>query len=185
MTALIILFVWILWLAAGPVAASSLVYVCERGDGSLTVTNFSTDDPSHQAQTIQRLRDAGLVPGAGACWMMAASDLPPRSRPDAREAASRVSERHRWRRVGQGVIADPTVKQPQAAALRREYGRLFPPVRWAEIVVTPLGSSLDQAVRDGRWADVRAALGQTGTGQPLTAAEIAQFRAILRDYQAD
>lgn len=168
-----------------PIAArAELLLICEQGSGDLSVTTFTRDDPVYRSAVRARLETAGVIPGGSACWEADRAILPSRTRPDPRGGPA-LTQRTRWRRAGQAVIVDPAIKRPQADAIQREYGRLLPPVRWAEIVATPLGSALDRAVREGRWADVRAALTQTGTGQPLTGAEITQFRAILRDYEAD
>ena len=155
------------------------VRICEDSPGgSIIVAHIYSEPDRVQAAILERFPLAE-------CWEADDSMLPARTRPDPRDSSTQLAQRHRWRRVGQAVIVDPTVKQPQATAIRREYARLFPPARWAELVATPLGSALDRAVRDGRWADVRAALHQAGPGQPLTGSEIAQLLAIGDDYEAD
>ena len=164
------------------VASAEPVYLCERPDQSLTVT-YIVKPPAEDV--LRKLRRDGMLPSPTDCWWHDSSLLPLKGRPDPHAAGQTISQRHRWRRVGQAVIVDATVKRPQGEAIRREYGRLFPPARWAEIVATPLGSALDRAIRENRWADASAALAQTGATQPLTVAEIARLRAILSDYQAD
>lgn len=171
-------------LVASPAAAREL-YVCSHPDGHISTTTFVLSDPGERARVIAQMVADGVIPGDDECWYMSDTSLPPQSRSDPRRPGDGISQEHRWRRAGQVVIVDPTIKQPNPEAIRREYGRLLPPVRWAEVVATPLGSALDRAVRDGRWADVLASLNQAGAGQPLTVPEIAQLRAILRDYEAD
>lgn len=164
--------------------AAATVTACEWPDQHVSVTRILGG--FDQAQVLGQMRaDGTLPPDPGACWEIEDGAVPSKFRPDPRGSGQQISQRHRWRRAGNAIIVDPTIKQPHGEVLRREYGRLFPPIRWAEVVTTSLGSALDRAVRDGRWVDVRAALDQTGAGQPLTAAEIAQFRAILRNYEAD
>lgn len=185
MTRRLLLILMTTLLSAVPSSVSSApVLACERL-GQIVVFRFHGSDPQREADILARLRASGHLPAGPACWRMNDRQLPERSRPDPHAAGQVLSQRHRWRRAGQAVIVDSTVKRPHGEAIRREYGRLFPPVRWAEIVATPLGSALDRAIRENRWADASAALAQTGAAQPLTAAEIAQLQAILRDYEAD
>ena len=175
-----------LWgmLPAGVDAAR--VYVCEQSDGSITITSFAINDPAVQAAQAARL---GLGP-PGACWFQDAGALPSKWRADPRDPAQRLSQRHRFRRVGQAVVVNPTVMRPQETAIRREVGRLLPPGRMAVVVGTSLGDNLMRAVRTGDWPLAKALLAQIAAlvgqlNEVLTTDEVAALRVIGREYEAD
>ena len=65
---------------------TATVYVCELPGGSLVLTRFLTEDGVRQRAIIERLTQDGTLPPGGACWQMAANQLPPKA------------ERARWRR---------------------------------------------------------------------------------------
>mgnify|MGYP001569159192 CR=1 FL=1 len=161
------------------------VYVCERPDGTVEVTHFAraVDDPAAAENQLRAARRD--VPPPASCGWVDSDVLPARNRPDPGEPGVQLTQRHRWRWTGTAVGLNPSAKRPHPDAIQREYRRLLAPARWAEVVATPLGSALDQAIHQGRWADVAAILGRSDASQPLMAAEIARLRAILRDYEAD
>lgn len=102
-----------------------------------------------------------------------------------------MSQYHRWRRgPGNTVIVDPTIRVPQIEPLLRALEATLPADRMAALLASPVGDNFVRAIRSQSWPLARALMGQiaarVGTAQEvMTAAEVAQLRAIARDYEAD
>ena len=168
------------------------VYVCERADGTLTVTNFPADvagDPAARTRAIDRTRQKGVLPEAARCWDTDDSTLPPRYKPDPRDAAAMpLPQRHQWRRgAGQTVILNPAIKSPHGAAFRRALPTVLSPGRQAVVTRDPQGAAFLHALTRQDWPVAKALLADLATRTPpiLTPAEITSLRALAADYDID
>ena len=181
-----------LWLGLPLISQARPVYVCERADGTLTVTNFPAGvagDPEARTRAIDRTRQKGLLPEAAQCWNADDSTLPPRYRPDPRDAAAQLPQRHQWRRgAGSVVILNPAIKSPHGAAFRRALPTVLPPGRQAVVTRDPQGAAFLQALTRQDWPLAKALLAELATGPPppvFTPPEIVAIRALGADYEID
>ena len=168
-------------------AAARSVYVCQQPSGDVSVTHILVPDREAEKRRLERL---GQLPAPAQCREMDVATLPDRTRPDPRDPGERLTQRHRWRLVGQRVVVDPTVQRPHVTEIRRQVERLFSPARRAALLATPLGSNLFQAVREGDLVTAKALLDVAagrvgGPTEVLTAQELAAIRAVGRDYEGD
>lgn len=169
--------------------AARPVYLCERPDGGISVTNFPAAvaaDPAQRAQAIERTRRLAGLPAASQCWEADHTTLPARTKPDPRHATERLSQRHQWRRgAGNAVVIDATVKQPHGAAFRRAVVAIVPPGRQAVIAKDSQGGTFLRAVAEQDWPLVRALLPDLETRGIVTPAEVSAIRAAATDYDLD
>lgn len=177
-------------LLAGLVDAEP-VYVCEQSPGGpLSVTAFASNTDAERQQEVARLHRHGILPAPAQCWFLDAARLPASTRPDPRRPADELSQYHRWRRSGDRVVVDETVKRPHPLAIQRESEAMFGHARRAAVLATPLGDNLFRALRLGEWDLVKALLGQIRlrVGRPdevMTVAEVQEIERIGDDYEAD
>lgn len=162
-------------------AGAGPVYVCGWPDGRISVTTVISPDIEG---TLARMRAATTVPEASACWWTDSSSLPARDRDDPRMPGRTITQRHRWRALGQSVIADQTIMRAHRDAILREIRRALGPDRAAVVLATPVGDNILRAVRAEDWALARSLLRLAVTGAVLTLDEARAIRDVARDYEA-